>query len=252
MIIAITIFLISAATLGLELVLLRTLSTGHWHNFSYLVISTALLGFGAGGTFICVWAGALTKHYKKAFWALAFGFAVAVPVVFYLSQKIPLDELQLIWDKRQIYYLLGYYLLFFIPFFCAGAFLALAFFVFGEKAHRLYFYNMTGSAIGAAGAVALMYGHPPQQLLLVFSSIGFLAAVLVTLEISRKLFLFTLFTGVAVILVFSPPERILDIRLSENKSLVYYRAWQISEPPPAPIIQTFGSSIRWKLSAEVV
>jgi len=44
----VAIFLISAAALGLELVLIRALSIGHWHHFSYLIISTALLGFADG------------------------------------------------------------------------------------------------------------------------------------------------------------------------------------------------------------
>ncbi|MHC4157369.1 MAG: hypothetical protein ACYST6_21000 [Planctomycetota bacterium] len=119
---AIAIFLISAAALGLELVLVRALSIGHWHHFSYLVISTALLGFGAGGTFVAVGAKTLTKHYRGWLWSLAMGFAVTVPAVFYVSQMVPFDELQLIWDRRQILYLVAYYLLFFVPFFCAGGF----------------------------------------------------------------------------------------------------------------------------------
>ncbi|GAI47572.1 unnamed protein product [marine sediment metagenome] len=54
-------------------------------------------------------------------WGFAFGLALAVPFVFQVSQKVPFDELQLIWDARQILYLFAYYLLFFIPFFFAGA-----------------------------------------------------------------------------------------------------------------------------------
>jgi len=41
------IFLLSAATLLLELSLTRGLSVSQWYHFGILVISTALLGFGA-------------------------------------------------------------------------------------------------------------------------------------------------------------------------------------------------------------
>src|SRR5215472_12520554 len=43
------IFLLSLATLVLELALTRVLSVALWYYFGFLVISTALLGFGASG-----------------------------------------------------------------------------------------------------------------------------------------------------------------------------------------------------------
>ena len=92
------IFFVSAAALGLELVLVRAFSIGHWYHFSYLVISTALLGFGAGGTFITIFSRFLTKYNKTVMWLFALCLALAVPVVFRLSQKVGLDELQLIWE----------------------------------------------------------------------------------------------------------------------------------------------------------
>lgn len=224
-VISIAIFFISAATLGLELILVRTLSIGHWHHFSFLIISTALLGFGAGGTFVTICSRWLTKHYKKALWCFAFGSALSVPIVFLISQKVPLDELQLIWDRRQILYLFAYYLLFFVPFFCAGSYVALAFTVCADKAHRLYFYNMTGSGLGVAAIVAMMYGSSPQALLLVISSLAFFAALVLALQISRRWVVGTLVCAAVCLLVFSPYGPFeLEIEICENKSLVYYKA----------------------------
>jgi len=224
-IIPIAIFLISAATLGLELVLVRAFSIGHWHHFSYLVISTALLGFGAGGTFISVGSKLLTKHYKKSLWCFAFGLALTVPLVFQISQKIPLDELLLIWDWRQILYFFAYYLLFFIPFFCAGGCIALAFTVCADKAHRLYFYNMTGSGLGVAAIVTLMYGISPQQLLLVISSAAFFAALILAFGLPRRWVAITLVCAAVCLLAFSSKGPLkLKINISQNKSLVYYNA----------------------------
>jgi spermidine synthase len=227
MVIAAVIFLISAATLGLELVLVRILSIGHWHTFSYLVISTALLGFAAGGTLVAVGGKFLLKIYKQLIWFFCLCFAMSVPVVFYISQKVGLDELQLIWDRRQVVYLFGYYLLFFIPFFCSGSLIALAFTVFGEKVHRLYFWNMTGSAVGAAGAVGLMYLFAPQHLLLIMGIVGFTAGVIAAFAISFKRVVFTLFCATLCLWFFSllpGPQLKLDIAMAQNKSLVYYQA----------------------------
>jgi len=230
-IILIAIFFISAAALGLELVLVRALSIGHWHHFSYLVISTALLGFGAGGTIVCVGSRFLARHYRKTLWFFSFGLALMTPIVFTISQKVPFDELQLIWDRRQILYLLWYYLLFFVSFLCAGGGIALAFTVLADKAHRLYFYNMTGSGLGAAAIVALMYGRSPEQLLLVVSGIAFLAAVILAFGISRHwstviaVIAVTVCCAAGSLILFSPGGAFgLEINISEHKSLVYYKA----------------------------
>jgi len=226
-VIPIAIFFISAAALGLELVLVRALSIGHWHHFSYLVISTALLGFGAGGTFVTIGSRLLRSHYRGMLWGFAFGLALAVPFVFQLSQKVPFDELQLIWDARQILYLFAYYLLFFIPFFFAGSWIALAFTVCADKAHSLYFYNMIGSGLGAGGIVALMYRYSPEQLLLVISSAAFFAALILApmKSGSRRLVVVTLVCALAVIATFSSGGPLaLEIDISQHKSLVYYNA----------------------------
>lgn len=228
--ISISIFLISAATLGLELILVRALSIGHWHHFSYLVISTALLGFGGGGTFVTIFTKYLTKHFFKVLWFFAFCPALLIPIVFTLCQKVPLDELQLIWDRRQLFYLFAYYLLFFMPFFCAGVFTALSFTVYSDQSCRLYFFNMTGSGVGVAVIVWLMYDNSPEKLLLVVSGIGFLSALVLAKRVSMRLVTGTLIFGGICIWIFSSPGPLeLKIKISENKSLVYYNCLPESE-----------------------
>src|SRR5436190_14796313 len=51
------IFLLSLATLLLEFSLTRVLSVALWYHFGFLVISTALLGFGTSGVVLAVWRG---------------------------------------------------------------------------------------------------------------------------------------------------------------------------------------------------
>src|SRR5215212_12200722 len=51
------IFLLSLATLLLELSLTRVLSVALWYHFGFLVISTALLGFGTSGVVLALWRG---------------------------------------------------------------------------------------------------------------------------------------------------------------------------------------------------
>src|SRR5258708_39576553 len=86
------IVLLSLATLLLELALTRVLSVANWYHFGFLVISTALLGFGASGVTLSLW----TKLRKEApldralaSLALLFGFISLAS--FWLMQRIPFD-----------------------------------------------------------------------------------------------------------------------------------------------------------------
>ena len=51
------IFLTTAATAILEVSLVRLLSVAQWQHFAFLVVSIALLGFGANGSFLFSFPG---------------------------------------------------------------------------------------------------------------------------------------------------------------------------------------------------
>ncbi|MDH4313108.1 MAG: hypothetical protein OEW57_15910, partial [Gammaproteobacteria bacterium] len=46
--------LLSSAALATEILLSRSFAVVHWHHFAYMIISLALLGFGASGTFLAL------------------------------------------------------------------------------------------------------------------------------------------------------------------------------------------------------
>ncbi|MCG6936292.1 MAG: hypothetical protein LJE73_10405, partial [Proteobacteria bacterium] len=47
-----SIALISAGALAYEVLLMRLFSVIQWYHFAYMIISLALLGYGASGTFL--------------------------------------------------------------------------------------------------------------------------------------------------------------------------------------------------------
>ena len=49
-----SIFCVSAGSLAYEILLMRLFSIIQWHHFAYMVISIALLGYGASGTFVTI------------------------------------------------------------------------------------------------------------------------------------------------------------------------------------------------------
>ena len=58
--------LISTAAIGYEILLMRVLSIVQWHHFAYMIISLALLGYGASGTFIAINRRWLEKRFELA------------------------------------------------------------------------------------------------------------------------------------------------------------------------------------------
>src|SRR2546423_11761252 len=85
-------FLISLATLLLELSLTRVLSVSLWYHFGFLVISTALLGFGASGVTLALWTDLRErKDLDLALGICGLAFAVCVEFSFWCMQRIPFD-----------------------------------------------------------------------------------------------------------------------------------------------------------------
>jgi len=85
--------LISTAAIAYEILLMRMLSIVQWHHFAYMIISLALLGYGASGTFI-----ALSKRWLKPRFELAFSvsgllFSVTMVACFVLGQRVPFNAL---------------------------------------------------------------------------------------------------------------------------------------------------------------
>src|SRR5260221_13354841 len=94
----IALLLVSASVLSYQVILVRAFSIGQWYHFSYMVISIALLGFGASGTLLAALERGRTNtamllHSSRAGWFAisATSFAVSLPVSFWLTQRVPFD-----------------------------------------------------------------------------------------------------------------------------------------------------------------
>ncbi len=130
--------MLSAATLGYEILLMRLFSVIQWHHFAYMMISVALLGYGAAGTVIALARGVLLARYAQAFVAGAAAFGIFALTSFLLAQGVEFNPLELAWDPRQLLRLLVIYVLLFVPFFFAAFALCLTFTRFGEAAPAVW------------------------------------------------------------------------------------------------------------------
>jgi hypothetical protein len=163
---AVAVGLLSLALLALELVLMQILSIVQWYHFAFLIISVALLGFGASGTVIALFLDWLLKQSPTLLPLLLFACAAAMAVAVPLAQSLAgdFDMRQLFWNPRLIWPLFLMQLIFFVPFFLGALPIGLAFTLRTERINSLYAANLIGSGLGGGAAVILMWFYRPEQL----------------------------------------------------------------------------------------
>ncbi len=159
-----TIFLLSIVLIALQLLIMRALSVSMYYHFSYLVISTALLGFGASGTFLTFFRKKMAKNFSA--WVLVFLslLLISIPATYLSAQWLPLDIQYLLYSHKQQLWLLVYNLLMFMPFFLGAVVIGFYLSYFKEFAPSLYGSNLVGSGAGALVAIAFMFYFPAYEL----------------------------------------------------------------------------------------
>src|SRR5262245_53333234 len=93
--------LVSAAALAYEILLTRLFSIIQWHHFAYMMISVALLGYGAAGTCVTLLRSRLETRLEAVFAGSAAGFGISAAAAFLLAQRVPFNALEFLWDPAQ-------------------------------------------------------------------------------------------------------------------------------------------------------
>ena len=170
--------LIAAAALGYEILLMRLFSIVQWHHFAYMMISLALLGYGASGTFLALTRDWLLPRFGAAFTANAALFGGASVLCFASAQAVPFNALEILWNPRQWGYLALIYGLLTPPFFFAANCVGLAFQRYRHAIGRVYAADLWGAGAGAVAIIALLFLLSPLQALTAQACLAFLAAAL--------------------------------------------------------------------------
>ena len=213
------ILLVSAAAIGYEILLMRVLSIVQWHHFAYMIISLALLGYGASGTFIALLRRHLEPHFTATFALSALLFSIAMLLCFVLGQRVPFNALEVVWDRRQFLYLSAIYLIFFVPFFFAACCIGLAFTCRRTDISRIYFADLLGAGLGAALVIGALFMLLPQNALLALVGLALTASALVGLGSTMQRPLFAVQFVWLLFVLIGIPEGWLSLRLSEFKGL---------------------------------
>ncbi|GAB3346670.1 spermine/spermidine synthase domain-containing protein [Lysobacter tyrosinilyticus] len=207
--------LVSAGALAYQLLLMRWLAIAHWHPFAVMIISLALLGHGASGTWLGLWLPSARRHFDHWFPAAALLFALSAVVVLELARRVPFNGLELVWNPRQLLWLSALYLLLALPFFFAASCFGLAFVQRGDDIPQLYGADLLGAGAGAVLAVTLLW-LPVERAVVLAAACGVLAAAAIAPRSAVHALALVLTTGLLTALL---ATRALAPAVNEYKGL---------------------------------
>jgi hypothetical protein len=141
-------FVLSLSIILFELALTRIFSIVLWYDYAFMAISIAFFGLGIGSFVIHIRKdkidnpkkySTVDQHFtfSSRIVQYAIGYGISVPVFIFLIGYIPSDTS----------YIYLFYLISSIPFFFAGAGMALIFLAMSEKISKLYFADLIGAAL---------------------------------------------------------------------------------------------------------
>ena len=215
-----SIFILSATALAYEVLLIRLFSIVHWHHFAFMVISIALLGYGASGSLITVFRDRLLDNYDRVFIANILLFGLTSINCFVIVQQLPFNTLEILWDSSQWLRLLLSYLLLTLPFFFVANAIALTMMRFHQRIALVYGIDLIGAGLGAVLVMTLLQSFTPDAVLRILAIGGITAGFFALSNLSNRQKKITasvlLLSMFAVLLT---PQKWLDLRLSEYKGL---------------------------------
>jgi len=222
--------LLSAAALLLQVALTRVFSIAQFYHFAFLVISLALLGFGASGSLLALWPG-LRRPERGAWHAL--GFAVSSVAAYLFVNALPFDSYSIAWDRVQVVLLVANLLALAVPFAFAGALIAALLSAEAARAGRIYSANLVGSAAGAALAPLLIGALGSERAVLLGAALGAVAALILAERGRRALRIAAWGTLAGIFLLMALLPAPLQINPSPYKRLSQFRL-----NPDATIVAT--------------
>ncbi len=211
--------LLSIAIIAYQLALMQMLSVIQWHHFAYMIISIAMLGFGASGTLIAI---AQKWFIKKSDWiipVLMILTGLSMAITFPLSRIgfLQFDVYILFTEARQLPRLAANYIIFFIPFFFGALAIGLILVIYAKKVGTYYFSNLIGSGIGGLFVLVILSYFYPQQSFPIIALLPVIGGIIIISK--RKLHIQLVLISISLIVSVFFFLKPVDLNISEYKSL---------------------------------
>ncbi len=209
----ITIFLSSFSTLAFEIALLRVFTISLWYHFAFMIISIAMLGISASGTFLSIFPS-LKDFNKIPIYSIMLGLAISIS--FIILNNILFDPVKLLWDWKELLYLGVYYFFLSLPFFFTGLIIVTALSKLSSKSGLLYCADLIGAGFGTLVILILLTYLSPEKTIFILSNIALTSTILISNGKQRQLTL--LLISINFYFLFSMPG-ITKLKMSPYKGL---------------------------------
>jgi spermidine synthase len=221
-------FVLSAAVLAQELLLVRLIAVPLWHHITYMVVTSALLAFGVAGTALVLFprlGGAEQDGGRKAFGGHCVGFAAGTLLAGAVIQRTSIDTVDLLTEPALLLPLFGLYLVAGLPLFFGGLAVAAALKHAGDGLARSYFANLFGSALGCALFLLLLGPLTGPHLLLATAALALLAALMSTRARSVRFSALGLLLLLALVAMPGPMADLVlpEARFVQSKEIHHYQ-----------------------------
>ena len=144
----------AAAHWVMRSLLLRLFSIIQWHHFAYMVISLALLGYGASGTFLTLARQRLSGHLPAAY-----GLGIGLFALYILRRSCsPTLRKNCCGGHSSSG---AWCLVLGLPFFFVACAVGLVLIGWGQLAGRVYAVDLIGAAAGATAVIAALWLMTP-------------------------------------------------------------------------------------------
>jgi hypothetical protein len=177
--------LLSGSVLAYEVLLMRLLSVVQWHHFAYMIISLALLGYGASGVALTAFGERLSERFETTFPVSVALFGASAVAGFLVAQRLPFNPMELFWGLGQAGWLAALYGVLMVPFFFAAGALGVALIRYRSAIPRLYAADLAGAGAGALGVTALLHAATPVRALAAIGALASAAALVAALPAVR-------------------------------------------------------------------
>ena len=165
---------------------MRLFSIIQWHHFAYMIISLALLGYGASGTLLTIFREKLLPKYATVYLGSIALFAFTALASYLLSQQIQFNAEQILWAPDHALKLMLIYLLLVLPFFFAATAIGLSLIRFQEEVSRIYAADLFGAGGGALLIILLLFILPPGETLRYLTLLGMVALLIGSWELYQE------------------------------------------------------------------
>jgi hypothetical protein len=215
------VFLLSAAAMADEIFLIRLLSFRFWPHFVPLIISQAMLGFGASGVALHLLRPRIAREPEKVFaWTVLLA-ASSFELAFRISQHVPFDPFLLLWHPSSWPAFALFFFLLAVPFFLAGTAIGIPLSFGLGNAGAVYAASFAGTAAGALLCLPVFSLVPTGLLLRASLVLGLFASGFVLAYPGRRFRAGRLLAGgITFLFLLLPP---IALSLSPYKDLAIAR-----------------------------